>query len=324
MPLYIPSYKYPLVYSPAYHHRGRWPPPVPTFALHRSTYPRVHVHHTPTVGVSVPPYHHRERGLKQDRSRSRSHGPRRRYVRFTDQPVVINLPASPPQNASSAPAPTRGRFSCISRTATAHAPTNSHPAATARQVSVSPAPTRSRPRHSGTRTAAAATAFGLHVLLASFPPGLWDMRRNARPPYHPEHQPHYSEPAFSPQHRKRSIKLQFRPCSRADLAWTATVKAAHCGKDLNVGDVLRAISTELLGRSVCREVREGDPCYEKARSAQRVRTRRGHTPRPHSDDALRNVDLYHVDHGTKLLFEGLIPERLSDGEVVYVVKFGCA
>ena len=187
---------------------------------------------------------------------------------------------------------------------------------------MSPSPARSRPRHSGTRAAAA--AFGLHDLLASFPPGLWDLRRSARPPYHPEHEPHYSEPAFSAKHRKRSLTLHFRPCGRADLAWSATVKAASCAKHLNVGDVLKAISTELLGRSVCRDVREGDLCYAGACRAQRVRTRRGHTARPHRDDELRNVDLYHTDHGTKLLFEGLRPERMGDGEVGYLVMFSCA
>ncbi|KAM5543574.1 hypothetical protein V8D89_002825 [Ganoderma adspersum] len=314
MPLYIPPHKYPLIYpGPVYHHRGT--PPLLKPTLYHSAYPYAHGHHVPAVGV---PLSH-----EQDRSRSCSRGPRRRYVRFSDQPDVIDLPASPPQNPTSAPAPTRGRLRCTSRrTPASSAPTNSHPVAAARQVSVSPAPTRPRHHHSGTRAAAA--AFGLHDLLASFPPGLWDMRRNARPPYHPEHQPHYSEPAFSPQHRKRSIKLQFRPCGRAGLAWNTTVKAASYGKHLNVGDVLRTISTELLERSVCREVREGDPCYEKARNAQRVRTRRGHTPRPHSDDAFRNVDLYHTDHGKKLMFEGLRPERLGGGEVAYVAMFSCA
>ena len=118
MPLYIPSYKYPLVYSPAYHHRGRGPPPVLTTALPRSAYPHVHVHHTPTVGVSASPSHRGERGHKQNRSRSRSYGPHRRYVCFTDQPVVTDLPSSTPQNPSSSPAPIRGRIpcQCISRT----------------------------------------------------------------------------------------------------------------------------------------------------------------------------------------------------------------
>ena len=117
MPLFILAYEYPLVYFPAaYHHRGKWPPPVLTTALPRSTYPHVHVHHTPTVGVSASPNHRGELGRKQTRSPSRSYGLRRRYVRFTGQPVIIDLPASPPQNPSSAPAPIRGRLPCISRT----------------------------------------------------------------------------------------------------------------------------------------------------------------------------------------------------------------
>ena len=119
MPLFILAYEYPLVYFPAaYHHRGKWPPPVLTTALPRSTYPHVHVHHTPTVGVSASPSHRGERGHKQNRSRSRSYGPHRRYVCFTDQPVVTDLPSSTPQNPSSSPAPIRGRIpcQCISRT----------------------------------------------------------------------------------------------------------------------------------------------------------------------------------------------------------------
>ena len=56
----------------------------------------------------------------------------------------------------------------------------------------------------------------------------------------------------------------------------------------------------------------------------RVRTRRGHTSRVHRDDELRNVDLYHTDHGTRLLFEGLRPERTDGGEVGYLVTLSCA
>ena len=81
---------------------------------------------------------------------------------------------------------------------------------------------------------------------------------------------------------------------------------------------------ELLGRSVCRDVREGDLCYAGACKVQRVRTRRGHTSRAHHDDELRNVDPYHTDHGTRLLFEGLGPERMDDGEGGCLVTFSCA
>ncbi|PIL23053.1 hypothetical protein GSI_14360 [Ganoderma sinense ZZ0214-1] len=361
MSLYVPFHlpkQYTPVYPPVYHHRGRWPPPVLNPPLHRSTYPFVHVRHPGPPAAGASPSRHRGRGPR--RSRSGSRGSRRRYVRFADQPVIIDLQASPPQNPSSAPgpSPTRGRLRRASRTPASPAPLrNSHSAATAPLRNVPPAPARHLTRpptsHSGTKAspALAAANCGLHALLAAFPPGLWDLRRTARPPHHPQHEPRYADPAFGAEKRKRTMTLLFRPCGRAELAWRATVhvKAASCGRHLTVGDVLGAISTELLGRSVCREVRagtgtgervgegagEGDgegegggetphPCYAKARKAQRVRARWGHTGRAHFDDELRNVDLYHVDHGTRLFFEGLRPERMGGGEVVYVVKFSCA
>ena len=160
-------------------------------------------------------------------------------------------------------------------------------------------------------------------MLISFPSGLWDMRRNARPTYHSRHEPRYSEPVYPHDPRKKWIKLYFAPCSRTEFSWITKVRADP-GKHLTVEDVLEAISTELLRRSAVRDLYSGHPCFPKVRSAHRIRTRSGYTRTPHYDDAFRNVDLYHVDRGQALYFRGLKPERLRDGEVVYLVKFSYA
>ncbi len=149
------------------------------------------------------------------------------------------------------------------------------------------------------------------------------MRRNARPTYHPHYEPRYSEPVFPYDPTKRSIKLYFIPCGRTEFSWITKVKV-DCWNRLTVDDVLEAISTELFRRSACRDLYEGHPCYSKVRSAHQIRTRRGYTKKPHYDDAIRNVDLYHVERGQALYFKGLCPERLRDGEVVYLVKFSYA
>ena len=149
------------------------------------------------------------------------------------------------------------------------------------------------------------------------------MRRNARPTYHPHYEPRYTESVFPYNPTKRSIKLYFIPCSRTEFSWIAKVKA-DCRNRLTVNDVLDTISTELFRRSACRDLYEGHPCYSKVRSAHKIRTRRGFTKKPHYDDAFRNVDLYHVDRGQTLYFKGLHPERLRDGEVVYLVRFSYA
>ncbi|PIL35369.1 hypothetical protein GSI_02095 [Ganoderma sinense ZZ0214-1] len=149
------------------------------------------------------------------------------------------------------------------------------------------------------------------------------MRRNARPTYDRHYDPRYPELAFPHNPTKRSIKLYFIPCGRMEFSWIAKVKA-KCRTHLTVNDVLEGISTELFRRSACRDLYDGHPCYSKVRSAHRIRTRSGYSKKPHYDDAIRNVDLYHVDRGQALYFKGLCPEKLRDGEVAYLVKFSYA
>ncbi|KAI1787948.1 hypothetical protein LXA43DRAFT_1162188 [Ganoderma leucocontextum] len=328
MPIYAPFHDCadnPPLYIPVrtYRHWGirRWPPPEPKPVLRCYTFPDVHTYQANAVGV--PNAHHGERESREKRGEPRDS--KRRRVHFADRPVVIELPTYLPRRTSSAPAPSRiPPGPCFpSRTpAAASAPTPAptpiaHPTPTARQTPPS-APAQSHHRRSVTATS------GLHDLLVSFPSSLWDLRRNARPTYHPQYQPRYSELVFPHDRRKSSITLYFHPCDHTEFSWTAKVKAHH-GKHLTVNGVLGAISTELFRRSACRDLCEGaHPCYANARSAHRIRTRRGHTQRPHYDDAFRNVDLYHADRGRGLYFEGLQPEMLGDGEVVYLVQLGCA
>ena len=88
--------------------------------------------------------------------------------------------------------------------------------------------------------------------------------------------------------------------------------------------ILRAISTELFRRSACWDLYTDHPCFSGAVAAQQWRARCGHTSTPWYEDGIRNVDLYHVDRGQALYFRGLKPERLRDGEIVYLVKFSYA
>ncbi|TBU37981.1 hypothetical protein BD309DRAFT_561492 [Dichomitus squalens] len=325
---------YPPVHT--YRHRGRWPPPQPRPVLQHATYPYVPLYQS-TPAQAQPILAEESRRTKE---RSQSRDLKTRRVHFADQPIVIDLPNHPPRNAPAADATTRPRPRSPSitrapspirpavnratppvrspaRPPAAHA-TPAPPLRTSAPAAFTPA---TAARHCDQRSAT--TPRILHDLLTSFPSGLWDMRRNARPTYHPQHEPRYSEPVYPHDRRKTSIKLYFTPCSRTEFSWITKVRAGS-RKHLTVDDVLDAISTELFRRSAVRDLYESHPCFSKIRSARRIRTRRGYTKTPHYDDAFRNVDLYHVDHGQVLYFRGLKPERLRDGEVVYLVKFSYA
>lgn len=342
MPIYAPPCDctaYHPVHPPVhtYRHLGRWPPPAPRPVLHCPPHQCVQMYDTSSVRTR-----HVDRG-----ERPRQEVRNERRVRFADRPVVIGLPDYPLRDASVAPPLSRNPQQ--SRSPSRHPTTAREPQASTANVTSAPpqARTSSRTRPpppapppdvrpaTATRTDrisstparahdyGPSTSSSLHDLLSSFPSGLWDMRRNARPTYHPHHELHYSDPVFPHDPQKRLIKLYFLPCGRTEFSWITEVKA-DCRNRLTVNYVLDTISTELFRRSACRDLYEGHPCYSKVRSAHRIRTLRGYTRKPHYDDAFRNVDLYHVDRGQALYFKGLRPERLRDGEVVYMVKFSYA
>ncbi|KAI0754111.1 hypothetical protein C8Q80DRAFT_1265803 [Daedaleopsis nitida] len=221
---------------------------------------------------------------------------RDRRVHFADQPTVINpsnhpnMPHPPPP--SPVPPPLPPKPSCNLSTINTPPP--------------------------------ACSTSDLHPYLSSFPPHVWDTRRRASPPYVPAHEARFSEPAFLTDRARAptSIRLAFLPCSRTELAWFVTV--APSGTHLVVADVVRAVSVELFRRSVCRELYTEHPCFARAQAAQQWRAKAGWTDAPWYGDAIRNVDLYHVEgeRGPALWFKGLKEERLRDGHVVYRVLFG--
>ncbi|KAI0687584.1 hypothetical protein C8Q76DRAFT_266330 [Earliella scabrosa] len=189
-----------------------------------------------------------------------------------------------------------------------------------------PSPPRGYPSSTAPHTSTKPST-GLHDILISFPPRLWDVRRRASPLYDPHHQSRFSEPVFPSRPSMPALRLAFVPCSRTELAWLHTVPVPPFRTHLVVEDVLRAVSTELLRRSACWDLYADHPCFARAVAAQQVRAREGHTDTPFYEDGIRNVDLYHLEREGAygpLWFRGLKEETLRGGEVVYRVVLSYA